>query len=659
MALVSVSHVSKSFDATTILHDVTVDLERGRKIGLIGQNGTGKSTLLKLIAKTLEVDDGEIFHQRGLRFAVQAQELDADDNSTVIAEMRGIFREDLRRESRLREMEERLTTVAEGEEQAKLLRDYSRLQDEHEAAGGYDIERRIETVLTGLGLPTSAWDQPISDFSGGERNIIGLARALLSDPELLLLDEPSNHLDMDGVEWFVRFMRNSPATILMVSHNRHLLDAAVDEIWELRSHRVTVWPGNYSDFEQRKAETLALQERQYKNQQRTIKRLEFQARRLRDMARAYDDPGQAKRAKSMLKRIENMDKVERPDDSESRFHATLSSGSRHGHMALQVENFSFAYGDRVIFEPSSLDIQFGDRVCLVGPNGCGKTTLFREILEKGSWENPMLRLGKSVKVGDYNQFHAEAMDVRKSLVDWLQEITGLDYQPTTELLHRFLFVRDDLDREISSLSGGEKSRLQLARLVHEKVNFLMLDEPTNHLDIQASDELESMLEEFDGTLFIISHDRYFLERMVDHVVEVKDRKLVSYHGNFQDWWDKHQREREGRRRGLLSLQSQDQAQRLLAEPKEKASQDDRNERKSRQREIRRLKRDVENLETAIAGHESSIANLEAELEEVYSEGGDAARGPVVSRQLDTERKELELALSSWEEQSAKLEALEA
>src|SRR5262245_2507688 len=485
MPLLSLSHVTMHHGGPVLLDDVSVDVEPGRKIGVIGNNGVGKSTLLNLLAGIAEPVAGQVVRARGVRVAHQAQELSCPPGSTVFAEMKRVFAATHERDARMRDLEERISDAPEGDERRRLLAEYETLSHAHAAEGGYDVDRRIESVLSSLGLPEEAWHRPLEVFSGGERNVIGLARVLLSEPDVMLLDEPSNHLDMEGVEWFVELVRKTPSAVVMVSHNRHVLDAVAEEIWEVRGGTVTVWTGNYGDYQRQKAEAQALQERQWKVQQRLIRRIEFQARRLADMARAYDDPGQAKRAKAMLHRIERMDKVERPQSEERAFAATLSGGTRSGRIAMTVKDFSFAFGERPLFERAHLEIEFGERVCLVGPNGSGKSTLLREVLEHGSWENETLRLGKSVVVGEYRQLHEDALDRETTLLDWTQERTGLLKSEASALLHRFLFTREDLDRTIGTLSGGEKSRLQLARLAQKKVNLLLLDEPTNHLDLQA------------------------------------------------------------------------------------------------------------------------------------------------------------------------------
>ncbi|MBE7492223.1 MAG: ABC-F family ATP-binding cassette domain-containing protein [Planctomycetes bacterium] len=669
MALVTIDGVSVHFGGPTLLNAVTLDIEPGHKIGLIGQNGTGKSTLLKLIVGEAEPTDGRIIRQRGLNVAYQAQELRYEPGATAFEEMRRVFTQDLQRQQRMHEIEEALAT-APATERPALLAHYEKLQAEHDARSGYDVDRRIETVLTGLGLPEKAWSQPIASFSGGERNIIGLARIVLQEPELMLLDEPSNHLDMEGIEWFIGFLRQTRAAVVMVSHNRHLLDATVDNIWELHGRKITSWTGNYSDFARQKQEALALQERQYKAQQRLIKRIQFQARRLLDMARAYDDPGQAKRAKAMLMRIEQMDKVEAPDTTEHRFHANLSGASRHGHIALEVAGVTIEVGgvkdaqsptsglqSRTLLDSANLEIHFGQRVALVGPNGSGKTTLFNAILRHASWDNPdvdvqegpfhirgRLRVGKSAKVGDYSQIHDHRLPHNETLITWLMNVTGLRFEPAAALLHRFLFSRDDLERPIGTLSGGEKSRLQLARLVHEKVSFLMLDEPTNHLDIQACEQLEEMLEDYEGTLLVISHDRYFLDKLVNRVVELKDRKLVVHEGSFADWWQqRHQQAVEGRK-GALQLHSQAQAHEQSAGAAAREAQ------KARQREQHKLRTQLKAIEGKIERLEARQKELEAKLAEAFSAQGtqSAKEAARIHAEFESVRGEIAGLTREWE-----------
>jgi ATP-binding cassette subfamily F protein 3 len=641
MPLAALSHVSMHYGGPTLFSDVTLSVEPGSRIGLIGQNGTGKSTLLMMLLGALEPTEGAVTRQRGARIAYQEQELAFEPGRTVREEVRKVFAADANRETAIAEIEERLAGDLPEVERDRILARYERLLAEREARGVYDLDHRIETLLVSLGFPASALDQAVEGLSGGERKILGLARVLLAEPNLMLLDEPSNHLDIAGTEWFIRFLRRSPAAFVMVSHDRHLLDATVDEIWELNHGGVTRWTGNYGDFVRQKEEAVALQERQFRVQQGLIRRLEFQARRYRDMANAYDDPKQAKRAKAMRKRIEQMEKVDRPDRGDRRFHATLAGGARHGRIALAVRDFSFAWGERRLFESARLDLEFGERVCLVGPNGSGKTTLMKRILEEGSWENPVLRLGKSARVGEYRQIH-DVLDHDATVIDWLMGVTGLLRTPAAELLHRFLFRREDLDRRIETLSGGEKSRLQLSRLVHDKVNFLLMDEPTNHLDIQACEVLEEMLEEFPGTLLVISHDRYFLDRLVHRVVEVKDFGLHSHRMGFEEWWRREFQPRGAVRKGAL------EDRRARPTDKETARRAFEAQRERQREENRRSSR-LAKLEARIAELEEREKDLGRRVEEGYAAGADPAEAARRAREFEAVREELPRLLDEWEQ----------
>jgi ATPase subunit of ABC transporter with duplicated ATPase domains len=358
------------------------------------------------------------------------------------------------------------------------------------------------------------------------------------------------------------------------------------------------------------------------------------------MANAYDDPKQAKRAKVMQKRIDQMEKVEAPDRGDRRFRAKLTGGSRHGRIALTVTDFSFAYGDRELFRDTDLEIEYGDRVCLVGPNGSGKTTFFRQVLDHGGWENETLRLGKAAKVGEYRQLH-DALDHDASLLDFMMRTTGLTRTPAAELLHRFLFTREDLSRAIGTLSGGEKSRVQLARLVHDQVNFLLLDEPTNHLDIEACEVLEEMLEEFEGTLLVISHDRYFLDRLVNRVVEVRDRKLHYYRLGFADWWAREFVPRGDMRKGALEDRGPGPADKAQARQEYQ-------DRKAEQREERMRLSRIRKLEERIAALEAREKELAVLVEEGYARGDDLEATDALAAEYEEVREELPQLIDEWE-----------
>jgi ATP-binding cassette subfamily F protein 3 len=635
-----------------LFEGVQVEIQPGDRIGLVGRNGTGKSTLLRILAGRITPTSGSVRTPRAVRVAYQAQEMAVVPGRTVREAMRLALADAEHLVADLRATEEQLAVEDDAEARARLLAHYGRLQERQAARGLYDLDRRIETTLTQLGLHEGVWDQALESFSGGERNVIALAQVLLEDPDILLLDEPTNHLDMEAIDWFVRFLRGTRAAVVLVSHDRHLLDATVREIWEIEGARLTRWTGGYGDYQQQKAEARARQERQWKAQQRMIARLEFQARRLMDMANAYDDPSQAQRAKNMRRRIEQMDKVDRPPPEAGAFRARLSGAPRHGRLALRLDGLTLAHGERVLIQDARVELEQGDRVALIGPNGSGKTTLLRTVLDDGAWENPVVRLGKSVRVGEYHQLH-DILDPRASLLDWTCEATGLTSKESGELLHRFLFTREDLERPLGTLSGGEKSRIQLARLVSDSVNLLILDEPTNHLDIPSAEQLEDALLEFEGTLLFVSHDRYLLDRLATRVLEIRDGRLLDHPVPFASWWSE-KRDTSTSRRGALEVRGASDAQ-TAAEAKAAARAAFEAERAAR-RERARWEGRAATLERDVATAEARIPRLEAELEASYAPGRDPADALAVLARLDAERARLEGLLEAWSEAAAWLEA---
>lgn len=647
MALVALDRVSMHYGGPVLLDQVSLEVGPGARVGVIGPNGCGKSTLLRILAGELEPAAGTVLRERGARVAMQAQEPQGTRAElSVFEEMRVVFAQAQEREGRLRRIEERLAVAGEPAERDALLADYARVEREHHSDGGYDVDRRIATMLSALGVPEASWTRPFASFSGGERSVLGLARVLLAEPDVLLLDEPSNHLDMEGVEWFIEFLAECAGAVVMVSHNRHLLDASVDVVWEVGGGRVVPWTGSYADYVRQKEEARALQERQYEVQQRLVRRIEFQARRMKDMANAYDDPGQARRARSMLKRLERLETVERPDAGPRRFHVHLKGTGAEGRLALAVRDLTLVRGERTLLEGATLEIEQGERVALVGPNGSGKTSLLNAVLAEGAWENPVLRLGKSVKAAAYRQFHDD-LDPALSLEEWLWRKTRWDHREVAALLHRFLFTRDDLARAVGTLSGGEKSRLQLAWLAAQQVNFLILDEPTNHLDIPACETLEEMLEEYDGTLLVVSHDRYFLDRLVTRVVEVADRRLRSHPMGFTEWWRK-KREAGGRRRRAL-------ADHAGAPPAPAGDRPEAADPKGLGRVQRKHRTRLQALERDISRWEARQAEASQGLEAAAGERFDRERLERLQADFETARARLADLYREWEDVAAALE----
>ncbi len=549
MSLVRINGLSKSFGMQTVLKPISLDIPSGKHIGLVGRNGIGKTTLLKLIARLETPTDGHVASLPGTRIGYLAQDPLYQEGRSLTQEVREGIAAVEKLEEELRDLEAQLADPAlkENEEACNfLLNRYARVQELYEHRDGWRADARVEAVLDGLKVPRNDWERDVSTFSGGERNIIGLARLLVQNPDLMLLDEPGNHLDFEGLDWLEDVLRNSASAFILVSHNRYLLDSVCETIWELESQTIEEYAGNYSSYRAEKLTRIEKAESLQRRQEKEAERLRFQIQRLKSWASVYDNPKLARTAKRFEARIENMQKVDIPREDKRKIGVHFQSAETKGNIALDVKEYTKTYDDSPpMFRNSTFRIRQGECVALVGANGTGKTTLFKDIVANGRWENETLRVGRAMKIGYFAQM-GEMLEPKSSLVNEMLRLSGLLRNESEKLLHRFLFTRDDLDKPVAVLSGGEKARLQLAALMARGSNFLLLDEPTNHLDIQSREAVEDALEEFPGTLFIISHDRYFIDKIADRILFLEPPNVSEFDGNFSDFfytWKERQLQR--------------------------------------------------------------------------------------------------------------------
>ena len=501
MTILEVNNLTKAFGANTVLEGVSFKVNQGERVGLIGENGSGKSTLLKMIVGIEEVTGGTITKPKGLRVGYLAQHLTYREGNTVYEEVLDVFGAVRKLGGELEELEAvmgRSATASDEDRLQKTMARYGRLAEAFERMGGYTYEQQIEAVLEGLGI-SAMRDRRVGSLSGGEKNVVALARMLLEEPDILLLDEPGNHLDFEGLAWLEGFIRNYGKTAILVSHDRYLLDRTVERIVELEDRKAAAYSGNYSSYRAEKLRNLIKQKAAYEDQQKEVGRIKEMVRRFEHWAHIEDNPRHARQARSRQKMLDRMDIIERPGLDRGRIDPSFGFEERSGRITLELRGYSKAFGDRVLFQDVDLLLSFGERAGLLGANGSGKTTLFKDILNQGAWENPVLRIGPRTKIGYYAQEH-------------------------------------------ETLSGGEKSRVQLAKLMVSDANLLLLDEPTNHLDIQSREQVEEALEEFDGTVLVISHDRYFLDRIVNRIVEVRNSGLLCHAGNFSVFWERKRAE---------------------------------------------------------------------------------------------------------------------
>jgi ATP-binding cassette subfamily F protein 3 len=530
--MVSFNQVCKHYSTQDVLENVSFEILPGRKIGLIGRNGTGKTTLVRLLVGEEEPSAGTVSRVPGLRVGLVPQHVDPAPGVTVQEYLLEEFRAG---EARLRG-EESLLAASSEDRAAQALVAYQRARDTFDAMGGEDAPRRVESLLESLGLP-GVMTRTIETMSGGERNVLALARALTRRPNLLVLDEPGNHLDFAGLAWLEKFLQEWDGAVLVVSHNRYLLDRVADRIFELENRRLTAYEGNYSQYRLERLRRLVVQQADYVANQKRLAQLEALVARFAQIARTHPDPAWGRRLHSRTTQLakERERAVERPVMSTERISLGADVEQTRADIALQVNSYTKGFDGKPLFRDASLSIACGERVALVGPNGSGKTTFLRDLVQKGRWEDRTLRIGPSLTIG-YCAQHQETFDPSRTILEEFLASGAHTRREVFAAVARFLFTWDDLDKRIDALSGGEKNRLQLARIMMQKANFLILDEPTNHMDIVSCEAIEESLAAFPGTVLVVSHDRYFLDKIATAIVQIEDLAFQTYNGSFTEFW---------------------------------------------------------------------------------------------------------------------------
>ncbi len=541
MLLVNFSKVSKDFGGNPVFRNIDLEIMEGERIGLVGENGGGKSTLFKLLAGIDTPTGGVISRRRNLTIGYLSQEADpGQSHKTVFEAVSEVTQELVDLPFLLSQLEARMAdpeVAADPEAMTAILDDYGKAQERFEALGGYTLEHKVEAVLHGLGFGPEWYDLEVGSLSGGEKKLVNLARILIKAPDLLLLDEPDNHLDLEAKAWLEQYMQSYPGTVLIISHDRQLLDRAVKKIFELEDGKISVYAGNYSYYFEERQHRLLKQYELYTVQQDEIKRLETSMRQLKGWAKLNDKI--SSRAESMAKRVERakQEAVDRPILIRDQIKVNLDP-DRSGKKVLEVKGLSKSFDGRVLFEPFDLTIIYGERAGIVGANGSGKTTLLRTMMEMIPAEAGSVKIGASVVVGYYAQ-EQETLPFDSTPLDFVRRLKAMSEPQAISFLRGLLFSYEDMHTPIRRLSGGEKSRLQIARLMLTDANFLLLDEPTNNLDIASIEVLEAALEEFEGTILTVSHDRYFLDKIVTKILAIGDDGHVRvYPGNFSYFYEK-------------------------------------------------------------------------------------------------------------------------
>jgi len=542
MIAVTIDRITISYSATPVVSDLSWEVHDDRIVGFVGPNGCGKSSILKAIVGEVSPGGGTISHRTGLTIGYLPQAVSFPPDARVFDAVRQGAGQLIEVEDALAQVERRLSDPSVyGDETAleAVLHAQEELLECYDRLGGPGLESRTRSVLHALGFREPDFDRSVAEFSGGQRKLVGLAARVISQPDVLLLDEPDNHLDLDGKQYLERFLRAYPGGVVLVSHDRYLLDLVVDEIVELEGGKLTSFPGNYSEYVVEKEHLRARQEQRFADQQKEIRRLEQSAERLMTWGAVYDNVKFIKRGKAILQRLKRMNRVERPHQ-ERRMHLTLS-GWRGSTKVLDIKGLAKSFPApgspakvQAVLNGLDLLVRHGERVGLVGANGAGKSVLFRIILGEEEPTAGSVVLGPSVRTGHYAQEH-ETIDVGRSPIDHLRYAAGISDDSAMKTLLRFAFTYDQARRPAGDLSGGERSRLQLALIVVSGANFVLLDEPTNNLDIRSAEILEEGLEVFEGAVLTISHDRYFLDRVVDRIVELDGGSLTNHTGGYSEY----------------------------------------------------------------------------------------------------------------------------
>ncbi len=541
MLLVNFSQVSKDFSGNPVFDEIDLEILEGERIGLVGENGSGKSTLLELVAGLDSPTEGNITRRRNLTIGYLLQEADpAQSGKSIYEAVAEVSPEVVLVSSRLRELEACMSDPAvtsDAGEMEKVLDAYGKAQERFESLGGYTLEHKVEEVLGGLGFRPEQYGQKVGTLSGGEKKLVSLACILLQTPDLLLLDEPDNHLDLQAKAWLERFIRDYSGTVMIISHDRFLLDRVVKKIYQLEDGKIEVYAGNYSFYARERQQRLLKRHELYNLQQDEIKRLEVVHRNL--VSWAKQNPKFAPRAESMRKRVERArrEATERPVMTREKIKVNFDS-DRSGKKVLEAKEVSKSIGERLLFAPFNLTVLYGERIGIVGPNGSGKTTLLKVLMEEIASDTGSVKLGASVVSGYYEQ-EQQSLPAKMTLLDYIRYLKPVTEQHALGILRSLLFSFDDAYNKIGNLSGGEKSRLQIARLMLTDANLLVLDEPTNNLDIASIEVLEESLGQFEGTIVTVSHDRYFLDKIVTKTVAIGENgRMASYAGNFSYYLEK-------------------------------------------------------------------------------------------------------------------------
>lgn len=646
--ILSCQNISKSFGTDEVLKDVSFHIEANEKAAIVGINGAGKSTLLKIIMQKEQADSGEVVLAKDATIGYLAQYQDVSGHRTIYEEVLAARDDVLAMEAKLRDMEAQMNHLS-GDALETLLDSYHRLSHEFELLGGYTYRSEVTGVLKGLGFMDEEFTKKMSELSGGQKTRVSLGKLLVTKPDVLLLDEPTNHLDMESIRWLETFLVNYKGAVVIVAHDRYFLDRVVTRIVEIFQHKGFVYEGNYTAFAKKKAKMREDLLKQYYNQQREIKHQEEVIAKLKSFNREKS----IKRAESREKMLDKIERLEKPTEENTDIHIVLEPNVTSGNDVLEVSHIAKSYGENRLFSDISFEIKRGERVALIGNNGTGKTTILKMINGLVSGDGGSITLGTNVHVGYYDQEH-QVLHMEKTIFEEISDdYPQLNNTKIRNVLAAFLFTNDDVFKRIGDLSGGERGRVSLAKLMLSDANFLILDEPTNHLDITSKEILETALNQYTGTVFFVSHDRYFINQTATRIIELTGETIVNYIGNYDYYLEKRE---ELTRIYVPETKAQgengDKGISLHTDvPEAKA---DWQMQKAEQARIRKLENNLKKAEERIAELETLIEEID-EACTLPENATNSAKLNELSAKQEAYRKELDACYETWESLSLELE----
>ncbi|MCT4566345.1 MAG: ABC-F family ATP-binding cassette domain-containing protein [Maledivibacter sp.] len=634
MIAVSCSNITKSFGIDLILKDISFTVNMGDKVGLIGKNGTGKSTLFKILTGQIPYDEGNIYISKNLSIGYLKQDLDFDTEKNIFEECMVVFKDIIEMEKRIRDLEKEISETIDHEshEFRNLMNLYSKLLDEFNNKNGYGYKSEIRGVLKGLGFEEDDFTKEIRKLSGGQKSRLNIAKLLLKKPSILLLDEPTNHLDIEAINWLEGFLKNYLGTILIISHDRYFLDQVVNKVIEIENKGIIEFEGSYTKYVDYKKNIYEQQMKKYLEQQKELAKQEEMIRRFKQ----HGTEKLANRAKSREKRLEKINILDKPVLNNKKTRIKLETKLKSGREVLKVRELSKSFDDHALFSDIEFDIYRHEKVALIGPNGVGKTTLFKILLKKLNSDTGNITVGHNVFMGYYDQ-EQENLSDNNTLVDEIcNENPKISIPEARSLLASFLFMGDDVFKDVENLSGGEKSRLSLLKLMLSSDNFILLDEPTNHLDLPSKEVLEDALLEYDGTIFTISHDRYFLNKVATKILEISQDGIKEYLGNYDYYIEK---------KSELENPPEDSDVETITKTKLK---EERKRKKMEEAEKKKHIQMVKNLEEEISTLEARLHELEHLMcdENIYT---DPAKSKDIHEEYEASKMKLEKLYTLWEE----------